>query len=159
MCRPPVARWSRILSSCCAAGKAQLRELAPEQGRHSLRCTRCGKADQGGGWRDRLTPLLAPPRAQHAAMVRNRQQGNPLRQAVFATCGNPREPMSSDRGSEGRGFEPPRSPRSRRRSSTSRTRLRGSANAIANAMLVVIEALSRLSGCLLGGRIKTFMTS
>ena len=57
-----------------------------------------------------VTPPLTPPRAQHPATAGNREQGGWLRQAAFATPGNPWQPMSSDCGSEGRGFEPRRSP-------------------------------------------------
>ena len=57
-----------------------------------------------------MTPLLTPPSAQHAETTRNREQRKRLIQADFATYSNAQKPMSADCGSEGRGFEPRRSP-------------------------------------------------
>ena len=57
-----------------------------------------------------LTPLLTPLRALHPATVRNREQKNQLIYADSATYSNTWQQMSSDCGSEGRGFEPRRSP-------------------------------------------------
>jgi hypothetical protein len=47
-----------------------------------------------------LTLLLTPPRAQHAAAVRNRDQRNRLRYADSATLGNTGQPMWADCGSD-----------------------------------------------------------
>ena len=60
--------------------------------------------------RHRLTPQLTPLRAQHAETAGNRQQRNRLRYANSATPGNAQKRMTADCGSEGRGFEPRRSP-------------------------------------------------
>ena len=57
-----------------------------------------------------LTPPLTPPGAQHAETIGNRQQRNRPRYADFATLGNAWTQVSADCGSEGRGFEPRRSP-------------------------------------------------
>jgi hypothetical protein len=59
----------------------------------------------------KLTPLLTPPSAQHAATASDREQGNRLRRAVSAAVCNLGQQASVDCGSrEGRGFESRRSP-------------------------------------------------
>jgi hypothetical protein len=72
-----------------------------------------GKKGQNAPADAKLTPLLTPPSAQHAATASDREQGSRLRRAISAAVCNLGQQASVDCGSrEGRGFESRRSPSS-----------------------------------------------